>query len=106
MDTAIGTLLGVLLGGLISLITTSVQARYGRKTAQITAENQARMQSEKLRHDASLSEIAFKRAKLEELNQAAARATAYCRLSVAIFRADAADPPTPEQQLERYNEET
>jgi hypothetical protein len=103
MDAAAWTVLGTVLGGAIGLIGTSVQARNARKIAQITAENQARTQSEKLRHDAVLGEIAFKRAKLEELNQAVACATAYCGLSVAIFRR--ADAPTLEQQLGRYNQD-
>jgi hypothetical protein len=103
MDAATGTLLGTVLGASITLIGTSLQAWNGRKTAQITAENAATMQSDKLRHDAFLGEIAFKRGKLEELYQAVARATAYSTLSVAVLRSDVA--PTPNQILERYDED-
>jgi hypothetical protein len=96
MNAVIGTLLGRGAGALIG-------AWGGRKTAQITAENAAWMQSEKLRHDALAGEIAFKRAKLEELSQAVEHATAYCTLSVAVFRRKLA--PTEQQQLDRYNED-
>jgi hypothetical protein len=91
---AIGAV-GVAIGASIGLIAA-------RKTAQITADNQARMQLEKLGHDTFVGEIAFKRAKLEELYEAVARATAYSSLSVAVFRHEVA--PTPEQQLELFNE--
>lgn len=103
MDAATGTLLGTVLGASITLIGTSLQAWNGRKTAQITAENAATMQSDKLRHDALAGEIAFKRGKLEELCQAVEHAVAYCRLSVAVFRRKLA--PTEQQQLDRYNED-
>jgi len=103
MDAATGTLLGTVLGAFITLTGTWLQAWNGRKSAQITAANQATMQSEKLRHDAFLGEIAFKRGKLEELYQAVARATAYSTLSVAVLRSDVA--PTPNQMLERYDED-
>jgi hypothetical protein len=92
----IGTLLGAGAGALIG-------AWGGRKTAKITAENAARMQSEKLRHDDLVGEIAFKRGKLDELCQAVEQATARCSLSVAVFRRKLA--PTEQQQLDRYNED-
>jgi hypothetical protein len=97
------TAFGTALGASITLIGTLVQARNTRKTAQIIAANAASMQSEKLRHDAFLGEIAFKRGKLEELCQAVDRATAYSTLSVAVFRRNLA--PTLKQQLERYNDD-
>jgi hypothetical protein len=99
---AIGAV-GLAIGALIGLIGTVVQALNARKAAQITADNQTRMQLEKLRHETLVGEIAFKRAKLEELYEAVARATAYSSLSVAVFRH--AVTPTPEQQLERFNED-
>ena len=94
---------GTLLGASIAVIGQARAARYAIKTTHITADNAARMQSEKLRHDTFLGEIAFKRGKLEELHQAVARATAYSWMSVAVFRS--VDAPTPKQQLERYDED-
>jgi hypothetical protein len=96
MDAVIGRLLGTGAGAFVG-------AWGGRRTAQITAENAARMQSEKLRHDDLVGEIAFKRAKLEELCEAVEHATAYYTLSVAVFRRKLA--PTEQQQLDRYNED-
>jgi hypothetical protein len=93
--SAIGAV-GVAIGASIGLVG-------GRKIAQITADNQARMQLEKLRHDTLVGETSFKRAKLEELYEVVARATAYSSLSVAVFRHEVA--PTPEEQLERFNED-
>jgi hypothetical protein len=103
MDAATGTLLGAVAGGSIGLIGNWLQARNAREAARLTADNAARMQLEKLQHDARLGEIAFLRGKLEELHQAVARATAYYTLTVAIFRS--ADTPALKQQLDRYNED-
>jgi hypothetical protein len=104
MDAAIGTLLGTVRGtGVSGVINTLLQARNARNIAQITAANEARIQSEKLRHDAFLGKIALERGKLEELCQAVERATAYSTLSVAVFRRNLA--PTLKQQLERYTDD-
>src|SRR3954447_12375242 len=106
ISTVVGAAIGAVgaaIGASIGLIGTAVQAFNARKTAQITADNQARMQLEKLGHDTLIGEIALKRAKLEELYEAVARATAYSSLSVAVFRHSVT--PTPEQQLERFNED-
>jgi hypothetical protein len=94
---------GTMLGASIALIGTARAARYAMKTAQITAENEARMQSEKLRHDARLGESAFRRGKLEELCLSVERATAYYTLSRAVLRRP--DAPILSQQSERYAED-
>jgi hypothetical protein len=100
MDTAIVTAISVLLGTVAGASATLISARVTRKTAQITADNAARMQSEKLRHDAGQGETAFRRGKIEELCLAVERATAYYTLSTAVLRRP--DAPTLSQQSERY----
>ena len=71
-----GWLLGTVVGAAIALIGTGLTAWNARKTAQITAENAARMQSEKLKHDARLGESAVRKGKLEDLCLAVERAKA------------------------------
>lgn len=81
----VGTLLATVAGGSIALIGTGWTVWNARKTAQITAENAARMQSDKLKHDAGLGERAFRRGKLEELCLSVERATANYTLSTAVL---------------------
>jgi hypothetical protein len=98
-----GWLLGTVVGAAIALIGTGLTAWNARKTAQITAENAARMQSEKLKHDARIGESAVRKRKLEDLCLAVERATAYYNLSSAVLRRP--DAPPLEQQWERYAED-